>query len=167
VWETAGPGSCSNLAWRQPAPPATPAGAGADALAGEAAARALELRGLAERGARARKKKALTDFLRALEAAGASRRRSAVPAAERSVQAWFEQARAAPGPPRLFWHWARRRPGTRFDRCRVLHAQQSVHSSIGTPGTGSPPRHALLQHHGARDIYKKGGRFFFQHFLGE
>ena len=70
------------------------AGAGLEALAGEAAQRALELRGLAERGARARKKKALTDFLRALEAAGVSRRRSAVPAAERSVQAWFEQARA-------------------------------------------------------------------------
>ncbi|KAK9820997.1 hypothetical protein WJX81_006213, partial [Elliptochloris bilobata] len=72
--------------------PASLPGAGAEALAGEAAQRALELRGLTERGARARKKKALTDFLRALEAAGASRRRSAVPAAERSVQAWFEQA---------------------------------------------------------------------------
>ena len=69
------------------------AGAGLEALAGEAAQRALQLRGLAERGARARKKKALTDFLRALEASGASRRRSAVPAAERSVQAWFEQVR--------------------------------------------------------------------------
>ena len=75
-------------------PCARVAGAGLEALAGEAAQRALELRALGERGARARKKKALTDFLRALEAAGASRRRSAVPAAERSVQAWFEQARA-------------------------------------------------------------------------
>ena len=69
------------------------AGAAAvDALAAEAAERALALRGDAEKGARARKKKALTDLLKALGAAGVSRRRSAVPAAQRGVQAWFQQA---------------------------------------------------------------------------
>ena len=55
------------------------------------AQRALELRGLTEKGARARKKKALIDFMRALEQAGVSAKRSAVPAAERSVHAWFSQ----------------------------------------------------------------------------
>ena len=62
-----------------------------DDLAGEAAQRALELRGLAEKGARSRKKKALVDFMHALAQAGASAKRSAVPAAERSVHAWFSQ----------------------------------------------------------------------------
>ena len=62
-----------------------------DDLAGEAAQRALELRALAEKGARSRKKKALVDFMRALAQAGASAKRSAVPAAERSVHAWFSQ----------------------------------------------------------------------------
>ncbi len=156
VWEAAAPGSCSDLAWRQPCAPAISAGAGADALAGEAAARALELRGLAERGARARKKKALTDFLRALEAAGASRRRSAVPAAERSVQAWFEQARAAPGPPRLSWHRAWRLLRKHSGLCRVLHAQQSVHASVGPPWHRDSPRSAPLQHCGARAVCTPG-----------
>ena len=65
-----------------------------DDLAVEAAQRALELRGLAEKGARARKKKALVDFMYALAQAGASAKRSAVPAAERSVYAWFSQVRS-------------------------------------------------------------------------
>lgn len=55
------------------------------------AQRALELRGLTEKGARARKKKALIDFMRALDQLGVSAKRSAVPAAERSVHAWFSQ----------------------------------------------------------------------------
>ena len=65
-----------------------------DDLAGEAAQRAVELRGLAAKGARARKKKALIDFMQALAQAGASAKRSMVPAAERSVHAWFCQVRA-------------------------------------------------------------------------
>ena len=68
------------------------AGAAAvDELAGEAAQRALELRGLTAKGARLRKKKALTDLLEALQAAGASRHASAVPVDDRSVHAWFAQ----------------------------------------------------------------------------
>ena len=70
-----------------------------DDLAGEAAQRALELRALAEKGARSRKKKALVDFMRALAQAGASAKRSAVPAAERGVHAWFAQV-----PPLLAAH---------------------------------------------------------------
>ena len=66
-------------------------GAGLERLAGEAVARALELRGLTARGARLRKKKALTDLLQALQAAGASRHASSVPAEERSVHSWFAQ----------------------------------------------------------------------------
>ena len=57
------------------------------------AQRALELRGAADKGARSRKKKALTDLLHALAAAGLSRQRSAVPSVERSVHAWFTQVR--------------------------------------------------------------------------
>ena len=64
-----------------------------DDLAGEVAQRALELRGLTEKGARARKKKALIDFMRALDQLGVSAKRSAVPTAERSVHAWFSQVR--------------------------------------------------------------------------
>ncbi|KAK9809153.1 hypothetical protein WJX72_010301 [[Myrmecia] bisecta] len=63
-----------------------------DELAGPAAERALALRGLTEKGARSRKKKALTDLLKALGAAGVLSLRSAVPAEERSVQSWFAQA---------------------------------------------------------------------------
>ena len=70
-----------------------PAAAGLDALAAEAAQRALELRGLTAKGARLRKKKALTDLLEALQAAGASRHVSAVPAAQRTVHSWFAQVR--------------------------------------------------------------------------
>ena len=62
-----------------------------DSLAGEAAQRAAELRGAVGKGARPLKKKALGDFLRALQAAGASAFRTAVPADERSVSAWFMQ----------------------------------------------------------------------------
>lgn len=76
-------------------------GAGAtslDDLASEAAQHALELRGLGEKGAKARKKKALVDFLRALGSAGVSHRRSAVPQNERSVHEWFSQASLS-----LYW----------------------------------------------------------------
>lgn len=62
-----------------------------DALAGEVAQRALELRGLTEKGARSRKKKALTDLLHALGTAGLSKQRSAIPSSERSVHSWFTQ----------------------------------------------------------------------------
>jgi hypothetical protein len=67
-----------------------------DSLAGEVAQRALELRGAADKGARSRKKKALTDLLQALAAAGLSKQRSAVPSAERSVHSWFTQVHAHP-----------------------------------------------------------------------
>lgn len=60
-------------------------------LAGEAAERSLQLRGLTEKGARLRKKKALGDLLKALAGQGLSRRRSAVPVQERTVQDWFLQ----------------------------------------------------------------------------
>ena len=43
------------------------------------------------KGARPQKKKALNDFLHALEAAGASRSRSAVPAEQRGLTSWFLQ----------------------------------------------------------------------------
>ena len=69
-----------------------------DDLAGEAAQRALELQGLTEKGARARKKKALIDFMRALDQLGVSAKRSAVPAAERSVHAWFYQVHCVTDP---------------------------------------------------------------------
>ena len=58
-----------------------------------AATRALELREAHEKGSRARKKAALTDLLRTLGAFGASNLRSAVPASDRSVQAWFRQVK--------------------------------------------------------------------------
>ena len=59
--------------------------------ASEAAVRALELRQLTDKGARLRKKKALNDLLKALADFGFTRRRSAVPAHDRTVQAWFSQ----------------------------------------------------------------------------
>ena len=65
-----------------------------------AAARAGELRAETDKRARPRKKKALTDLLRALGAAGVSLQRSGVPARERSVQAWFAQVHT-PLSPRL------------------------------------------------------------------
>ena len=76
-----------------------PGGVEVDDLAGTVAARATELRALTAKGARAQKKRALTALLEALQAAGASRRRSAVPAAERSVQSWFRQASLGARPP--------------------------------------------------------------------
>ncbi len=72
-----------------------PAGAHLAALGAEAAQRALELRGLSEKGAAPRKKKALTDLLKALQEAGVSRRRSAIPADQRSVHSWFAQVGCA------------------------------------------------------------------------
>lgn len=60
-------------------------------LAGEAAARAVELRQLTDKGARLRKKKALNDLLKALAGFGFTRRRAAIPAYDRTVQQWFSQ----------------------------------------------------------------------------
>jgi hypothetical protein len=42
------------------------------------------------KGAKTRKKKALVDMLRALQAVGLSRHRSAVPPRDREVAAWFQ-----------------------------------------------------------------------------
>lgn len=69
-------------------------GVAVDGMATTIAARASELRGMAGKGARAQKKRALTALAEALQGAGVSRRRSAVPAAERSVQSWFRQVHA-------------------------------------------------------------------------
>ena len=60
-------------------------------VAGEAAARAVELRQLTDKGARLRKKKALNDLLKALAGFGFTRRRSAIPVHDRTVQQWFSQ----------------------------------------------------------------------------
>ena len=49
------------------------------------------------KGARTQKKKALNDFLHALETAGASRSRSAVPAEQRSLTSWFLQVSSLSG----------------------------------------------------------------------
>ena len=88
-----------------------PVGAGAlqlDEVASVAAARALQLRATNEKGSRARKKAALTDLLRTLAAVGVSKLRSAVPASDRTVQAWFRQVRWLP----LAWrHGAKAKPG--------------------------------------------------------
>ncbi|KAG7670517.1 hypothetical protein KSW81_003079 [Nannochloris sp. 'desiccata'] len=62
-----------------------------DELASDVAARAVALRSDVSKGAKARKKKALVDFFRALAAAGVSKLRSAVPPRKRGVQAWFSQ----------------------------------------------------------------------------
>lgn len=62
-----------------------------DFAAGAAAERALALRTLVDKGARARKKAALTSLLQGLAALGASKRRLAVPPGERSAQSWFRQ----------------------------------------------------------------------------
>ena len=64
---------------------------GIEGLAGIAAQRALDLRDLTAKRARPLKKKALTDFLKALMALGASRNRAAVPAERRGAQSWFAQ----------------------------------------------------------------------------
>ncbi|KAL4440107.1 hypothetical protein ABPG75_003108 [Micractinium tetrahymenae] len=72
--------------------------AAANDLASEAAERALALKADVAKGAKARKKKALTDFFRALADAGVSRRRTAVPASQRGSQAWFAQQVAHPVP---------------------------------------------------------------------
>jgi hypothetical protein len=63
-----------------------------DELAGTAAERSAALQGDVAKGARARKKKALSDFLKALNAAGASRLRSDVPPGAQwaaSLQRWL------------------------------------------------------------------------------
>ena len=64
-----------------------------EAVAGEAAEHALQLRQTSDKGARLRKKKALNDLLKALGEMGFSRSRSAVPINDRNVQAWFTQVR--------------------------------------------------------------------------
>lgn len=63
----------------------------ADELAGKAAQRAIQLRHDVAKGAKARKKKALVDLLRALSDAKISKLRSTVPAAHRGVNSWFAQ----------------------------------------------------------------------------
>ena len=73
-----------------------PAGGGAaaaalESLAEEAARTAVELRRATDRRARTRKKRALAELLSALNAIGVSKHRSAVPASQRSVHAWFAQ----------------------------------------------------------------------------
>jgi midasin len=77
--------------------PAAPA-ARVDDLASTAASRALALRGDTTKGARTRKKKALTDLLKALRGAGVGRRLGDVPAGERAVSAWFRGAPPDVGP---------------------------------------------------------------------
>lgn len=62
----------------------------ADDLASQAAARAVELREDISKGAKARKKKALTDLFHALIDAGVSKRRTAVPAEYRGVASWLQ-----------------------------------------------------------------------------
>ncbi|KAK9833665.1 hypothetical protein WJX74_002204 [Apatococcus lobatus] len=69
---------------------------GIDGLAATAAQRALDLKEQTAKRARPLKKKALTDFLKALLALGVSRNRTAVPAEKRGARAWF----AEPSPPR-------------------------------------------------------------------
>ncbi|MEW5303413.1 MAG: hypothetical protein WDW36_006109 [Sanguina aurantia] len=62
-----------------------------DDLAVAVAQRAVALRGDVTKGARSRKKKAVTDALRSLSAAGVSRRVADVPAEEREITSWFKQ----------------------------------------------------------------------------
>jgi midasin len=63
-----------------------------DDLAATAASRALSLSTDTTKGARLRKKKALTDLLHALGDAGFSKRASDVPASDRDAAAWFGQS---------------------------------------------------------------------------
>ena len=77
--------------------PTSPAAAAApavqlDDLAATAASRALALSGDISKGARLRKKKALSDLLHALGAAGFSKRASEVPMDDRDPAAWFSHA---------------------------------------------------------------------------
>lgn len=62
-----------------------------DDVAATIAGRAVELKSLVSKGAKARKKMAVTALLEAMANLGVSKRRSAVPALERSVQSWFRQ----------------------------------------------------------------------------
>jgi len=62
----------------------------ADDLASQAASRALELREDISKGAKARKKKALTDLFHALIDAGVSKRRTAVPSEYRGAASWLQ-----------------------------------------------------------------------------
>ena len=52
----------------------------------------LELRAVTDKSAKLRKKKALVDLFKYLEQLGLSRRKTAVPASERTVQSWFQQS---------------------------------------------------------------------------
>ena len=60
-------------------------------LARAAAERTSELRQDMHKRTRSRKKKALTDFMRALSDIGVSKRRSAVPSGEQHVYAWLQK----------------------------------------------------------------------------
>jgi midasin len=64
-----------------------------DELAAAAAARALALKEDTTKGARARKKKALTDFLGALKQVGYSQRSTDIAAGDRDAAAWFKHSR--------------------------------------------------------------------------
>ena len=68
-----------------------PAAVRLDELGAAAADRALVLRSDTSKGARARKKKALTDLLHALQDTGFSKRAGDVPAGDRSPADWFKQ----------------------------------------------------------------------------
>eukprot|EP00884_Botryococcus_braunii_P010665 jgi/Botrbrau1/195/Bobra.0022s0175.1 len=67
------------------------AGTRAEEVAERAAETAVQLREQTDKAARARKKKALTDFLAALGDLGLSRMRTAVPPQQRSPHSWFLQ----------------------------------------------------------------------------
>lgn len=113
-------------------PTPSPGAAAIDGLAGEAAERALALRGDTERGARARKKKALTDLLKALQAAGVSRRRTAVPPDFRGTQAWFRQVQKGRG-----------RQGCTLPTCGArAHARLAGPGCPQTERAVPPPWHA-------------------------
>lgn len=62
-----------------------------DDVAATIAGRAVELKSLVSKGAKARKKMAVTALLAAMANLGVAKRRSAVPASERAVQSWFRQ----------------------------------------------------------------------------
>lgn len=89
-------------------------------VAGEAVARAVELRQLTDKGARLRKKKALNDLLKALAGFGFTRRRAAIPAHDRTVQQWFSQvSRLSP-----YMMWFRKTRKDTFTLSSVTSSKQ-------------------------------------------
>ncbi|KAG2499138.1 hypothetical protein HYH03_002721 [Edaphochlamys debaryana] len=69
-----------------------------DALAAAAIVRSHELRSDIAKGARMRKRQALSDLYEALEGQGLSRRQTAVPPHDRDVASWFKHPEPAPAP---------------------------------------------------------------------